>query len=342
MRSLLSALAWTLLVLMADGDAASAQQPGRVYRIGYLWIGRPDFVPQPFEQWTGPGATFRDVLRDAGFVSGKNLVVDYRHAQGDVGRLEAEAQSLVASGVDVLVPGGTAPTAAAIRATKRIPIVFDGVGSPVEKGFVASLANPGGNVTGIAVGINGPKLWQFLRDIAPATRRGGALIYAPNNYANAVDPAYRAKARERIGADAAAAGVEFVDLNVDTLEEIESRFAELGNGGGAGVVVYTDSTLFAWRSSIVEMVLRHRLPTVCLQWLGWAEAGCLVTYGEDFHAIARGSATMVAKVLKGLKPADIPVEQPTHFKLIINLRTAKALDLTVPPSLLAQADEIIE
>jgi putative ABC transport system substrate-binding protein len=127
---------------MIDIGAASAHEPGRVYRIGWLWVGQPGLVEAPIEKATGPIAIFRDAMRDRGYVVGKNLVIDMRHAHGDVARLSAEAESLVASGVDLIVPTGTAPTAAAIKATKRIPIVFGGVGNPVDKGFVASLAKP--------------------------------------------------------------------------------------------------------------------------------------------------------------------------------------------------------
>jgi putative ABC transport system substrate-binding protein len=336
----LSALAWMLLVLTVDVSAASAQEPGRVYTIGWLWTGTPGLAQLPMEKWEGPSGVFRDTFKDAGFVLGKNLVVEIRHAHGDVSRLAAEAEALVASNVDVIVAAGTAPTQAAVRTTKRIPIVFNGVGSPAAKGLVASLSKPGGNVTGMAVQLPGAKSWQLLRDIAPATRRGGGLVDAANSFA--LDPAYRGPAIAKYAADATAAGIEFVDLSVSRLEEIEAAFAGLAKDGPSGVVVFTSNTLFEWRTSIVEMALRHRLPTVCLQWLPWGQAGCLVTYGEDFYAMNRGTAAMVIKVLRGAKPADIPVEQPTRFKLIINAKTAEALGLTVPTSLHILADQVIE
>ena len=200
MRPLLSAIAWTLLALMVDIGAASAQQSDRVYRIGWLVVGEPGSAEVPIEKATGPLALLRDAMRDRGYVVGKNLVIDRRIVH--VTRLSAEAESLVASGVDVIVPGGTAPTAAATKATKSIPIVFAGVGGPVEKGFVASLARPGGNVTGMAVALAGPKLWQLLRDVAPTTRRAGGLIYSPNNFATN-NPVFRAERDARIRADAA-------------------------------------------------------------------------------------------------------------------------------------------
>jgi putative tryptophan/tyrosine transport system substrate-binding protein len=326
---------------MIDVCGASAQQSDRIYRIGWLWQGTPGYVQEPMEKWTGVNAVFRDAMQARGYVLGKNITVDARSTQGDVARLATEAESLVASGVDLIVAVGTSPTGAAIKATKRIPIVMLGVGSPVEKGFVASLANPGGNVTGMAVAIAGPKLWQLLRDIAPTTRRGGGLVYAPNNFAN-TNPAFRAERDTRLKADAGSVGIEFVDLSVNTLDEIDSKFAELGSGDPAGVVIYTDQILFAWRSSISAMALRYRLPTVCAQFAGWGQAGCLVAYEEDGSVLRRRVAAQVDKILKGAKPADIPVEQPTAFKLIINAKTAKALGLTAPPSLLTLADEVIE
>jgi putative ABC transport system substrate-binding protein len=336
-------LALMLVVLLIGAGTASAQQPGKVYRIGWFWTGEKGLVEQPFETTTFRAAVvFRDALRDRGYVVGKNLLIDRRHADGDVKRLPAIAEALVASGVDLLVPAGTAPTAAAIGATKSIPIVFNGVGGPVEKGFVASLAKPGGNVTGMAVATTGPKLWQFLKEVAPATRRGAALVYGPNNFPPHSNPAFRAEFNARINAQAATVGLEPIVLAVDSLADIEARFAELGRDGAAGVIVLTDATLFEWRNSIVALALRHKVPTVCHQWMGWGEAGCLITYGEDDLDRQRVLATQVDKILKGTKPADIPVQQPTAFKVILNMKTAKALGLALSPSLLVQADEVIE
>ena len=288
------------------------------------------------EEWKAAGATLRDTLRDRGYVLGKNLVVEQRHARGDVAQLAAEAEALVASDVDVIVSGGTAPTLAAMRVTKRVPIVFNGLGGPVEKGVVASLTHPGGNVTGMAVTTAPPKTLQLLKEVAPTTTRAGGLIYLPN----ITD--YWPKLSSEFRATAAAAGMEFVDMGVNSHDELASRFAEMANAGNGGIVIITDNTLFSWRTSIMEMALRHRLPTVCGQWLGWAAAGCVVTYAEDDHARNRSVAAQLDKVLKGTKPADIPVEQQTHFRLIINAKTAKALGLTIPLSLLALADEVIE
>jgi putative ABC transport system substrate-binding protein len=337
MRSLLSALAWTLLALMADVGAASAQQPGRVYRIGVL--GAP---PGPIEEWTWIFGVFRDALRDSGYVVGKNLVVDARSTQGDISRLPALAEALVATQPDVLVTGGTAPTVAAMRATKTIPIVFPGVGTPVERGIVKSLVNHGGNATGQAVNVSNPKMWQLLRDAAPTIRRVGFVAYAPNALAQDRSADGRTARWARYSAESAQVGFELVDLLVDSLAELEPKVAALADGGEAALFMSTDGTLFSWRAKIMEMATRHRLPTACSQWFGWGEAGCLITYGEEPDDIGRRAAAQVVKILKGINPVDIPIEQPTKFKLIVNAKTAKALDLTLPPSLLALADEVIE
>ena len=344
MRPLLSAVAWTLLAFMVDIGAAAAQQSGRVYKIGWLWIGRPGYVPVPIEKWTAEGAAFRDSLRDSGYVVGKNLVVDVRHASGDAARLEAEAEALVAMGVDVIVTQGTPPTVAAMKATKRLPIVFEGVGDPVEKGIVASLARPGGNVTGMAVLIAGAKQWQLLHELRRPYDAPDSFSNAANNPADDRQVAWLTFSRERMKADAAAVGIEPVSMRVYTLKDVETKFAELASEGAAGIVVNADALLSnpEWRPAIMEVALRHRLPTSCAQLRLWAESGCLMTYSEDWSAVRRGLTAKVVKVLQGTAPADIPDEQPTTYKLLINAKTAKALDLTVPPLLLALADEVIE
>jgi putative ABC transport system substrate-binding protein len=342
MKPLFSAIGWMLVALMVDVSVAAAQQPGRVYKIGWLWAGEPGLAPMPYEEFGGLSGIFRDTLRDRGYVSGKNLVVDVREAQGDVSRLPALAEALVATHPDLIVSPGTAPTVAAMRATKTIPIVFPGVGSPVERGIVKSLVNHGGNATGIGVNVSNPKMWQLLRDAAPTLKRAGLVAYAPNSLAPGRTPEYRANRIAMLGAESAKAGFELVDMYVDNLEELEAKVAALASRGEAALFMATDSRLFTWRDKIVAMAMLHRLPTACAQWFGWGKAGCLITYGEDQDDIGRRAAGQAAKILNGTKPADIPIEQPTKFKLILNAKTAHALDLVLPPSLLALADEVIE
>jgi putative ABC transport system substrate-binding protein len=335
---------WMIVALIVIARAAEAQQPGRVYKIGNLSIGRPGFVIPPPEQWIGPQGAYRDTLRDAGFVLGKNLVFEVRHGNGDATRLGAEAEALVASGVDVIVTSGTPSTLAAIQATTRIPIVFVGVSDPVEKRIVSNLARPGSNVTGMAVMIAYAKQWELLHEVAPTVRRAPHLFtlkgIATGDRATAMNEWFVRSMK----AFAAVVGIETFPLGVNSLSEVEAKFAELASGGAAGVFVLNESlmTTDEWRPFILKMALNHRLPTSCAENREWAESGCLVTYAEDWYAIGRGGAAQVVKVLRGTWPGDIPVEQPTSYKLIINDKTAKALDLTVPPALLAAAAEVIE
>ena len=340
MGRVLSVVASILVVLTIDVCAATAQQPGRVYKLAFLWTGEPG-VHLRFEDFKeGSFAGFREALRDSGYVEGKNLVVDIRDAQGDVSRLPSLVEALIAGQPDVLVTPGTAPTVAAMRATKTIPIVFPGVGTPVERGIVKSLVNHGGNATGQAVNQYYLKLWQLLRDAAPTPRRAGWVSYAPNSPDRT--PEYRARRMAQFGKDSVQAGFELVDLNVDSLDELETKVAALAGAGEAALFVSTDVTLFSWRTRVMAMATRHRLPTACTQWFGWGKAGCLITYGEDSSDIGRRAAAQVVKILNGTRPADIPIEQPTKFTLIVNAKTAKQLGLTLPTSMLVLADEVIE
>jgi len=300
-------------------------------------------VHQQFEDFdNGTMLGFREALRDSGYVVGKNLVVDLRDAQGDVTRLPVLVEALIAAQPDVLVTPGTAPTIAVMRATKTIPIVFPGVGSPVEKGIVKSLVNHGGNATGQAVNISHPKMYQLLRDAAPSARRLGWVAYAPNSLSRDRTPEYRAKRMALLGTELAQAGFEVADLMVNSLDELEPKVAALATGGDAALFMSTDVTLFSWRTQIMAMAMRHRLSTACGQQFGWGKEGCLITYGEDPVYMGRRAAAQVVKILNGTQPSDIPIEQPVNFKLIVNAKTAKELGLTLPPTLLAMADELIE
>lgn len=342
MRYRLSALVCTLITVMVHVDGASAQQAGRVYRVGIVWTGEPGVVQPPFETMKGTFGGLRDALRDRGYVVGKNLVVDLRDAKGDASGLQAVVQALIATNPDVLVTGGTAPTVEAMKATKTIPIVFPGVGTPVERGIVKDLINHGGNATGQAVNLGNPKIWQLLRDVAPSVRRVGMVGYAPNSFATDRSPEYRAARIARANTDSGRVGLEAVDSFVDELDELEPKVSALAKLGEAALFMSTDAVLYSWRTTIMGMAMRYRLPTVCAQWWGWAEAGCLITYGEDNAELGRRAALQVVKILNGTKPADIPIEQPTTFRLILNGKTARSLGLSFPQSTLAFADQIIE
>lgn len=316
MRPLSVVVLWTaLIVLLVSVGTVAAQQSGRIYKLGWLWLGRPGLVPVPAEKWAGDWAAYRDVLRDAGFVLGKNLVVEQRHASGDESRLMTEAEALVGAGVDAIVTQGTPPTVAAMQATKSIPIVFYGVGDPVEKGVIASLGRPGGNVTGMAVQIAMPKQWQLLHDVAPAVRRAGFLGNAGNVPAADRRTAFEAFQVERMRTSAAAVGIEPIRMRVNSLGDVEPKFAALAAAGDAGVVVVNDALLVSqeWRPVILELALKYRLPTSCAQSPPWASSGCLVTYIENWNAILRGAAAQTVKVFKGAAPDRISVEQPTDY-----------------------------
>ena len=337
MGHLLSTLLGAILCLTVGMGAASAQQPDRVYKIGYLSLARQGYVMPPFEKWPGSNGAFRDALRDRGYVAGKNLVVDLRHGDGDMARLDTEAAALAASDVDLIVTRGTAATQAVMKATTRIPIVFLEVGNPVGKNIVASLAKPGGNVTGIAVQIAGPKMYQLIKEAAPALRRVAHVGYGPAYQAPTVTPNWAAEAK----AVAAENSLEWSDLLLSSREEINAKFAEFARGGAAGLIIVSDITISLWSEYILATAVQNGLVTACND-LGWARSGCALSYADDNFVRLRRGAEIVDKVLKGGKPAEIPVEQPTHIKLIINAKTMNALGLPIPPTLLALAEEVIE
>lgn len=341
MRVAFSAVVWCLLV---GCGIASAQSAERVHKIGWLFVGSSGYVSPPLEDWASPGAAFRERMRAHGYLGGRNFIVDRRHASGDVARLAAEADSLVASGVDVIVAQGPPATIALMQATKDIPIVFFSVSYPVEMGIVTSLTVPHRNATGTTVTTAGPKLWQLLRDVAPNVRQAGRLAHAANRPANERYAAYRTSMSETVRAEAASAGIVPIQMGVFQFNDIDPLMAELARRGDAGIVLLHDLIILnpMGRPSIPEMAVRHRLPSSCEGDIAWAKWGCLVTYAEDWDAILGTVAAQVVSILGGTKPADIPVVQLTGQKLIINTKTAKALDLVIPATLLARADEVIE
>jgi putative ABC transport system substrate-binding protein len=343
MKRLHVAIVGVVSALVLSCGVVSAQEAGRVYRIGWLAVGSPGYVSPPIEKWAyASAAPFRDSLRDAGYVAGRNLVVDRRHANGDIAQLPTVAEALTGSGVDALVGEGTPPTIALMQATRSIPIIFLGVGFPVEMGIVASLAAPGGNVTGTAIAVARQTQWRLLREVAPTVRRAGYLASAANRPADEQYAPYRASMLETVKAEAAAAGIEPIRMGIFGFSDIEPLLIELARRGDAGVVLSGDLILLdrQWLPSIVDMAVRLRLPTSCTGDREWAKWGCLVTYAEDWgvHSVA----IQLAKVLNGTRPADIPVAQSTGQRLIVNSKTAKALNLTIPPAMLARADEVIE
>ena len=317
-----TAAAWPL--------AVRAQRPeGRVYRVGYLSIGSR-------EQTLHYIAAFEEGLRRLGYRVGENVTVEYRFANGEMERSPALAADLVRLGVDVIVSGSNPTTLAAMKATATIPIVMANSADPVSAGLVASLARPGGNVTGFAQdpgdGIFGKRL-ELLKETLPNLSRVGILLnpdFAPN--------------RNRLTSmkeTAQVLGLTLVPVEVRGLDALEKAFATMVEERTQALVVLGDGVLYDYRGQISVVALRNRLLAISGA-KQFAEAGLLLHYGVDFPGQFRRSASFGDKIFKGAKPADLPVEQPTKFELVINLKTAKALGVVVPPSLLLRADEVIE
>jgi len=310
--------------------AARAQQPaGRVYRVGFLVIASR-------EQTLHLVKAFEEGLRSLGYHVGENVVIEYRFANGELERLPALAAGLVRLGVDVIVTGTNANTVAAMKATTTIPIVTTNSIDPIGTGLVASLARPGGNVTGFTADtgdeIFGKRL-ELLKETLPNLSRVG-ILWNP-------DVAPNHSRLTSIREAAPALGMTLVPAEARGLDAIEQAFATMVRERVQGFVVLSDGVLFNYRGQIADMALRNRLPAASTQ-SEYAEAGFLLTYGVDFRDLFRRSAVFVDKIFKGAKPADLPVEQPTKFDLVINLKSAKALGVEVPTSMLQRADEVIE
>ena len=306
--------------------AARAQQAGKtISRVGMLLFGRPDNDPNV--------NAFRQGLRDLGYVESQNLVIEYRYAGGQPERLRGLAAELVALRLDVIfaLGGDVAPS---IRAsTSTIPIVMAVSNDPVQSGLVASLARPGGNLTGVTFVSSdlAAKRLQFLREFATNLVRVG-VIWNPDH----VDPEYRETQ------DAAKTlQMEVQSLEVRAAEHFDSAFQAAINAGTQALIPISSRLMTANRSRILQFAEQHGL-LVASGWGPWAREGALFSYGPDLDAITRRAAAYVDKILRGVKPDDLPIEQPTTFQLVINIKTAKARGLTVPPTLLARADEVIE
>jgi putative ABC transport system substrate-binding protein len=302
--------------------AARAQQPV-MPTIGALVIGNTD----PEEFWR----VFRQGPRDLGYVEGQNIRFEFRSAEGQANRLPELAAELVRLKVDVIVTWFTPPTQAAKQATRQIPIVMADAGDPVGMGLVASLARPGGNVTGIAgmtAELSG-KCIELIREMLPAARRVTAL-------ASATDP-FSKPFLEQVQLGGEATGTTINPIKISSREEFEAAFAAMEKERPDAVIV--QPSLPSKRAA--ELALKHRVPAVSVP-RRFAEEGGLMSYSPRIADLYRKAAVYVDKILKGAQPADLPLEQPTIFELVINLKTAKALGLTVPPIFLARADELIE
>ena len=313
---------------MAWPFAALGQDAHMTWRVGVLETVAPALNVANFD-------ALRAGLRDLGYIEGRNLVIEYRSADGHVDRFPSLARELVDTGVDVIVTRGTPAVIAAKIATSTLPVVMAASGDPLAGGVIAGLARPGGNVTGLSAFTNDliGKRIELLREIYPQMARLGFLQDMANPIASSQWDALR------VGAQSLR--VDPILIDVRSGEELERAFAELRKQQVDALAVGNDTVTHANRQQIVELAARHRVPAVYFA-REFVVAGGLMVYAVDYADLYRRAATFLDKIFKGAKPADLPVQQPTKFELLINMKTANALGLTVPQSLLARADEVIE
>jgi putative ABC transport system substrate-binding protein len=316
-----------LAVLLLTGSFAQAQQPKRVARIGYLSGTTLSANAARIE-------AFRQGLRELGYVEGKNIIIEHRYAEGKLDRASELAAELVRQDVDVIVTSGPTPTRAAKEATVMIPIVMGFDNDPVGNGFVASLSRPGGNITGLSTlhsEVSGKRL-ELLKEIVPRLARVAVLgtSTVPGN----------AQALKETELAAGALAIKLQYLDVPNQTDIESAFRAATKGRADAALALASRILFSHRIQVADLAAKNRLPAIYPE-SEQVEAGGLMCYGVSISDLYRRAATYVDKILKGAKPADLPVEQPTKFELVINLKTAKQIGLTIPPTVLARADKVI-
>jgi putative ABC transport system substrate-binding protein len=326
MRTRILAAFFLLITVWLITGSTEAQQAKKIPRIGFLWASRG---PSP-----GARAGIHQGLRKLGYIEGQNITIEYRYAEGKFERLPVLAAELVRLNVDVIVTGGSTATRAAKEATTAIPIVMTNDNDPVASGFVASLARPGGNITGLSTlrpEISGKRL-ELLKEVVPGLSRV-AVLGASDNPGNP-------QALSEAELAAAALKIQLQYLDIRSPKDIEPAFQEARKGRAEGVLELGGPLLNVHRSALVNLAAKSRLPTMWVR-RSFVEAGGLMCYGVDSDDLARRAASYVDKILKGRKPADLPVEQPTKFEFIINLKAAKQIGLTIPPNVLARADKVI-
>jgi putative ABC transport system substrate-binding protein len=310
------------LGLLAAPFAVEAQQVGKVYRIGFISSSGANPI------WEA----FVEKLRELGYVPGQNVVIERRVGEGRIETSYAAATELLLRKIDVIWVGGTPGAQAVKRATSTVPVVFVAVSDPVGSGLVTSLSRPGGNITGlthISKEVHAKRV-QLLKELVPRVSRI-AVLAGPSS---------------RLTLTETQAAAQALGLQVDVVEahgpdELEEAFSRAGRGGAQALVVLPDASFVAQGQRIAQLAATNRLPTV-FETKSYVSDGGLMSYGADLIEQVRRSAIYVDRILKGVKPADLPVEQPTKFELVINLKTAKALGLTIPPSLLLRADQVLE
>jgi putative ABC transport system substrate-binding protein len=310
--------------------AAEAQQAAKIVRIGLL-SNNPAANPQVTE-------AFRQGLRDLGYVEGRNLVIEWRSAEGKLERFPALAAELVALNVDVIVAGNMRAALAAKQATATLPIVFDVVADPVGSGLVTNLARPGGNVTGLtSLGpeLVGKRLEQLTQAVPGVSRV--AVLWHPGGSNERTDRDLLKEAE--VAARALGVRLQFVEARGPA--DFDRAFSAMTRARAGALTVLTSPMFFSEQRRLVDLAAKNRLPAMYSQ-REFVDAGGLMAYGANFVDAARRVATYVDRILKGAKPGDLPVEQPTKFELVINVKAAKALGLTIPPSVLARADQVVE
>jgi putative ABC transport system substrate-binding protein len=313
------------IVFLTTVSLAEAQQPAKVPRIGYLTSGGQSTRIEAFRQG----------LRELGYVEGKNIVIEYRSAEGKLDRVSALAAELVRLNVDVIVTAGLGATRPANEATNTIPIVMASDTDPVGNGFVASLARPGGNITGLSTlspELSGKRL-ELLKEIIPKLSRV-AVLGTSTSASNA-----QSLRETELAAGALAVKVQYLDVRAP--KDTETAFRAASKGRADAVLLLGGPVLASQRTQFADLAVKSRLPAI--YWRSdIVEAGGLMSYAVNFTDLDRRAATYVDKILKGRKPADLPAEQPKKFELIINLKAAKQIGLTIPPNLLARADKVIK
>lgn len=317
------------LACLAAPLAVAAQAPAKVYRIGYLGTASPTASTAPV--WDA----FVQGLRERGHVEGQNLVIERRYSEGRAERFPELAAQLVRLKVDLIVAPVTPSARGALQATQTVPIVIVTAGDPVASGLIRSLAHPGGNVTGLTSEATdlAAKPLQLLKEVVPGAVYF-AVIWNPGN------PSHPASFRQ-LEEGALALQVKVQSLETRSAADLDAALAALNRRQVAGLIVFDDQITFVGRRRIVDVAAERRIPAIySARW--YVEDGGLMSYSADLADLFRRSATYIDKILKGARPADLPVEQPTKFELLINLKTTKALGLTIPPAVLQRADRVIE
>jgi len=315
-------------LVLAAIHLAHAQQAKKVPRIGFLGAASATSQASRLD-------AFRQGLRDLGYVEGKSIIIEYRDAEGKFERLPKLAAELVGLKVDIIVTQGSPAAEAAKKTTSTIPIVMATGGDAVGSGLVASLARPGGNITGLSTLATdlAAKRLELLKEVVPKA----SLVAIPLNPANATNPLQL----KEIKAAAPALGVILLSVEVKGADDLETAFTVIRKNRAGGIIVLSDPMFGTHRRRIAEFTVKSRLPAI-YPGPEFVDAGGLMSYGNNFDDLFRRAATYVDKILKGAKPADLPVEQPKKFEFIINLKAANQISLTIPPNVLARADRVIK